>query len=418
MPHGGHDHDDHYQAMEAKPEAHGDLGGAIAGRQGSKEQLAAEQANYEASKKKLCLVSVVTVFFIIAQSIGGYLSGSIAIITDTAHLATDMIGFAISLFCLKLSQKDASKELTYGWHRSEIIGTLVSIIFLVTVTMWLLKEAIGRAIAQPEIQSQEMLITAVAGLFFNLIQMQILHQGDGHYHLGGDDHDHGDDGHDHGHAHEGGHHEHGHGHEKKDTHDHEKGKSGHDHGHGHSHSHGKKEQHEENINVSAAYCHALSDMIMSIGVIIAATIIYFKPAWRIADPICTFVFSVIVCLTVVPITKKCVHVLMEGAPPKEKVNVAELVKAIKKQDPEMELRDLHVWSITNSKVAFSCHIKTKQNTQKILKEVSHICKDKYKLGLVTIQVEDANIAEHQFESNQTTDKNQHLDGGHGHGHHH
>ena len=116
-----------------------------------------------------------------------------------------------------------------------------------------------------------MLITAVAGLFFNLIQMQILHQGEGHYHLGGDDDEGGDE---HGHQHEG----------------------------GHGHSHGAPAKQEENINVSAAYCHALSDMIMSIGVIIAATIIYFKPEWRIADPICTFVFSVIVVVTVIPIT--------------------------------------------------------------------------------------------------------------------
>ena len=125
--------------------------------------------NYEASKKKLYLVSFVTVIFIIAQTIGGYLSGSIAIITDTAHLATDMIGFAISIYCLKLSQREASKELTYGWHRSEIIGTLVSIMFLVTVTMYLLKEAIMRAIHLPDIEADTMLITAVAGLFFNLI---------------------------------------------------------------------------------------------------------------------------------------------------------------------------------------------------------------------------------------------------------
>ena len=114
-------------------------------------------------------------FFIVAQSIGGYLSGSIAIITDTAHLATDMVGFAISIFCLKLSQKDASQELTYGWHRAEIIGTLVSIIFLVTVTMILLKEAIDRVVNPPELESNVMLITAVCGLFFNLIQMKILH---------------------------------------------------------------------------------------------------------------------------------------------------------------------------------------------------------------------------------------------------
>jgi len=301
-----------------------------------------------------------------------------------------MIGFAISIFCLKLSQKDASKELTYGWHRSEIIGTLVSIIFLVTVTMYLLSEAIQRVLTPPkDFDVEPMLVTAVAGLFFNLIQMQILHQGEGHYHLGGDDHDHGEE---------------GHGEEEGD--------------HGHSHSHAAAD--EGNINVSAAYCHALSDMIMSIGVIISAVTIYFGGKYEgiedekdpkfnqykflIADPICTFVFSVIVCVTVVPITKKCIHILMEGAPAKEKVNIETLVAEIKKCDPEMEMHDLHVWSITQSKVAMSCHIKTKKNTQQVLKEVSQVCKEKFKIGHSTIQIEDANSAEHQFECSQTTHK--------------
>merc|ERR1719272_1284039 len=58
-----------------------------------------------------------------------------------------------------------------------------------------------------------------------------------------------------------------------------------------------------NINVDAAFLHALGDMIMSIGVCTAATVIYFKPTWVMADPICTFVFSVIVCVTVTPIVK-------------------------------------------------------------------------------------------------------------------
>jgi zinc transporter 2 len=54
---------------------------------------------------------------------------------------------------------------------------------------------------------------------------------------------------------------------------------------------------------------------MSIGVCCAATIIYFYPNATMADPICTFVFSVIVCVTVIPVMKKCVIVLMEGSPP-------------------------------------------------------------------------------------------------------
>jgi len=108
------------------------------------------------------------------------------------------------------------------------------------------------------------------------------------------------------------------------THDHGDGEDGHGHegGHGHSHGGGKacgghgepdalkaEKKTEEapaarrNINVDAAFLHALGDMIMSIGVCTAATVIYFKPTWVMADPICTFVFSVIVCVTVTPIVK-------------------------------------------------------------------------------------------------------------------
>ena len=83
------------------------------------------------------------------------------------------------------------------------------------------------------------------------------------------------------------------------AHNHDHGEEGHDHGPDHSHPPAEK---DENLNVSAAYCHALSDMIMSVGVIIAATVIYFKPEWRIADQICTFFFSILVVITVVPIS--------------------------------------------------------------------------------------------------------------------
>ena len=76
--------------------------------------------------------------------IGGYLANSIAIFTDTAHLASDMIGFAMSMVAMKMSMRPASRELTFGWHRAEIIGTMASIIFLLTLTIWLVFEATGR----------------------------------------------------------------------------------------------------------------------------------------------------------------------------------------------------------------------------------------------------------------------------------
>lgn len=58
----------------------------------------------------------------------------------------------------------------------------------------------------------------------------------------------------------------------------------------------------------------IGDLITSIGVIIAALIIYIKPTWKIADPICTFIFAVLVLFTTLPVMSDCMKVLLEGAP--------------------------------------------------------------------------------------------------------
>lgn len=70
----------------------------------------------------------------------------------------------------------------------------------------------------------------------------------------------------------------------------------------------------ESINVRAAFIHVLGDLFQSIGVIIAAIIIKIKPEWGIVDPICTFIFCVIVLITTFGIIRDCIKVLMEGVP--------------------------------------------------------------------------------------------------------
>ena len=78
------------------------------------------------------------------------MANSIAIFTDTAHLASDMIGFAMSMIALKISMRPATNELTFGWHRAEIMGTLLSITFLLSLTIWLVVEATKR-IVNPQV---------------------------------------------------------------------------------------------------------------------------------------------------------------------------------------------------------------------------------------------------------------------------
>lgn len=85
----------------------------------------------------------------------------------------------------------------------------------------------------------------------------------------------------------------------------------HDHGNSHDQNHGGQ---EENINIRAAVVHVVGDMLQSIGVIIASLIIWKWPEAKVADPICTYIFSILVIFTTIPIFKDCMSVLMEKQP--------------------------------------------------------------------------------------------------------
>lgn len=73
-------------------------------------------------------------------------------------------------------------------------------------------------------------------------------------------------------------------------------------------------EHTSNINVDSAYLHVLGDMLMSLGVITAATVIYFRPDLWWFDPVCTYAFAVMILFTSYPTLKNCIDVMMEGTP--------------------------------------------------------------------------------------------------------
>ena len=413
------------------------------------------------------------------ELVGGYLASSIAIYTDAAHLASDVIGFAISLTALRLSENMSTALYTFGWSRYEVLGTLLSIFVIWAVTAWLVVEATFRFIYPQEIQGQIMLGTAGIGLVFNIIQMKVLHSGEGHYHLGGE----GCAGHDHDHDHAG-----------HDDHHHHHGHGAHDHSHHKSHKHhlaakpsprkatlqkdllevvangppaeevdhkslqlepyseGDQQPHlsdtdsqlgaglrnrrrsnsylpkviskpfdkpyllatptksdssgdscdddddlsftdepikkESNLNLDSATIHIIGDIINSVGVICAATIIYFYPDLWYFDPVCTYVFSIIVMGTTVPVTKKCFQILLETTP--EHIDLSKIEKAIFKLNKKQyenalitEIHDLHVWSISSNRTSLTCHIMS-PNPQKALSKVRKVIERKFHIYHSTI----------------------------------
>jgi zinc transporter 2 len=78
----------------------------------------------------------------IVEIIGGALAHSMAIMTDAAHLLSDFSGFLISIFSIWIGTRPASNNMSYGYHRAEIIGALGSVMLIWGLTLWLIWEAV------------------------------------------------------------------------------------------------------------------------------------------------------------------------------------------------------------------------------------------------------------------------------------
>ena len=313
--------------------------------------------------RKLIWVCVICTIFMTIEIIGGYLANSIAIMSDAAHLLSDLLGFLISIISIYISRKVAKNNMSYGYHRAEIIGALVSIVLIWALTLWLLYEATLRIIIPPQVDGFIMIIISIIGFSFNVIMGIVLTKS-------GVAHSHGL-------------------HKCDHVHDHE-----HEHEHEHSsdeeirlHTEDEHEEKNTNVNLRASFIHILGDAIQNIGVLIAGIIIYFFPKYSIADPICTYVFSIIVGFTTINILKDCIFVLMEGSP--VDIDIDELEDDLKKIKGVKEIHDLHVWSLSIGKINLSCHICC-DNPQKTLTKAKKMIKKKYKIDHITIQVEDNN----------------------------
>ena len=325
--------------------------------------------------RKLTWVCVICLIFMIIEIIGGYLANSIAIMSDAAHLLSDLLGFIISIISIYISRKVAKNNMSYGYHRAEIIGALVSIVLIWALTIWLLYEATLRIIITPQVDGLIMIIIAIIGFTFNVIMGIVLAKS-------GVPHNHGLHGHDHEHEHDDEHeHKHHHSSDEEEIALHE------DHDHGDENT---------NVNLRASFIHVLGDALQNVGVLIAGGIIFLFPNLSIADPICTYIFSIIVGLTTIRILKDCIFVLMEGSP--VAVDIDQLEKDLNKIKGVKEIHDLHVWSLSIGKLSLSCHICC-DNPQKTLKKAKKMIQKKYKIDHITIQVEENN------NSNQLSCKN-------------
>jgi cobalt-zinc-cadmium efflux system protein len=115
--------------------------------------------------------------YLCAEVVGGVLTGSLALLADSGHLLTDVLGLSMALAAIRFARRPATPGKTYGFYRAEILAALVNSVLLLFVAGWILFAAYERLSNPTEINALPMLIVALGGLIVTLIGARLLHHG-------------------------------------------------------------------------------------------------------------------------------------------------------------------------------------------------------------------------------------------------
>ncbi len=281
--------------------------------------------SHSTNKKTLTISLIIITAYMAIEFIGGLLTNSLALLADAGHMLSDVISLFIALMAFTFSSKIADYGKTYGYKRFEILAAVINGATLIIISVYIIYEAIQRFQSPPEIASEGMLIIAFIGLLINVLVAWIMMRG-------------------------------------ADV--------------------------KENLNMRGAYLHVLSDMLGSVGAIIAALLIMFF-GWGWADPLASVIVAVLVLRSGYLVTKSSVHVLMEGTP--NNVDVEKVTRKILNTEGIYSIHDLHIWTITSGLNAMTCHAvvnekMTIEESEKMLRKIEHDL-EHINIQHVTIQLE-------------------------------
>ncbi|CCE57995.1 cation diffusion facilitator family transporter [Staphylococcus argenteus] len=202
------------------------------------------------SKKTLWASLIITLLFTVIEFVGGLVSNSLALLSDSFHMLSDVLALGLSMLAIYFASKKPTARYTFGFLRFEILAAFLNGLALIVISIWILYEAIVRIIYPQQIESGIMFLIASIGLLVNIILTIILV---------------------------------------------------------------RSLKQEDNINIQSALWHFMGDLLNSIGVIVAVVLIHFT-GWRIIDPIISIVISIIILRGGYKITRNAWLILMESVP--------------------------------------------------------------------------------------------------------
>ncbi|MHA6488520.1 cation diffusion facilitator family transporter [Bacillus cabrialesii] len=241
------------------------------------------------NKKVLAISFALITGYMMFEAIGGFLTNSLALLSDAGHMLSDSISLLVALIAFTLAEKNATHNKTFGYKRFEILAAMINGVALILIALYIIYEAIERFSNPPKVATTGMLIISIIGLVVNLLVAWIMLSGG-------------------------------------DT--------------------------KNNLNIKGAFLHVVSDMLGSVGAILAAILIIFF-GWGWADPLASVIVAILVLRSGYKVSKDSIHILMEGTP--QNIDVTDIILTIEETEGIQGIHDLHIWSITSGLNALSCH---------------------------------------------------------------
>ncbi|GAA2184707.1 cation diffusion facilitator family transporter [Brooklawnia cerclae] len=131
----------------------------------------------DVTRTKLAIAFGIAATIVVAQAVGSLLTGSLALLTDTAHALTDAAGLLVALVAAHLMTRPATKSRTWGFRRVEVLSALGQASLLLAVGVYAAIEGVRRLFAPPEVPATELFVFGVVGLAANVVGILVLSSG-------------------------------------------------------------------------------------------------------------------------------------------------------------------------------------------------------------------------------------------------
>jgi cobalt-zinc-cadmium efflux system protein len=280
----------------------------------------------------LKLALAISAVYFVAELIAGFLTNSLALISDAGHMLSDIGALALSLCAFYFARRPATVESTYGYHRAEILAALFNGLTLWLIVGVILASAFNRLFAPPEVESAGMIIVAVFGLLVNIAAAFILFDPHHHHH---------------------------------------------------------------NLNLRGAFLHVVSDALGSLGAI-AAGAVMLSTGWFIADPLISIVIAFLILFSSWHLVKESLSILMQSVPKGIRLQeVQQTIESVDGVAKVHDLHVWAVTSGIYTLSAHAV-VEVGGDLHHVLNGIEHTLKQRFNIEHTTIQLETVSREELEF----------------------